>query len=249
GCAAFALAPHHGRADGTNAPRATLRPVAHELAAVPRSIDRVSEQGQGAHGLYINAPVQRRLGAQGLIRMARGMGMNAVVPDPKDRGGRANWDTQIASLKPQMHRYHKDMPGYVAELKRGGLYVIGRVACFNDPYLPLNEPDRAVLDDRPGKQGKVWATWGKRNPWLDPYNTRNHDLLIEIAREVEALGVDEIQFDYIRFPVDRATRFALFPAKTEMARKDVLIGMLKRIDAAIHIPIGADVFGVTAFHE
>src|SRR5262249_16960260 len=110
-------------------------------------------------------------------------------------------------------------------------------------------PDRAVLDDRPGKQGQVWATWGKRNPWLDPYNPRNHDLLIAIAKEVEALGVDEIQFDYIRFPVDRATKFARFPAQTDTPRPDVLVGMLKRIDEAINIPIGADVFGVTAYHE
>ena len=85
------------------------------------------------------------------------------------------------------------------------------MVCFSDPYLPRNEPERAIMDNRPNKAGKVWASWGHRKTWLDPYNPKNHDLVVEMAKEVEAIGVDEIQFDYIRFPVDPATKFALFP--------------------------------------
>jgi hypothetical protein len=251
-CAVGALSPQAGwaeRARAVAAPKAALQPVAHELAAGNRMIDRLSEQGQRAHGLYFNAPVQHRLGAKGIIRTLRSAGMDAAVLDFKDGEGRVTWDTKIPSLKAQRHLYFKDLPAMVAELKAAGVYTIARVVCFSDPYLPRNEPDRAVLDDRPGKQGKVWATWGKRNPWLDPYNTRNQDLIVEMAKEVEAQGVDEIQFDYIRFPVDRATRFARFPAKTDASRTQVLVGMLARVDEAIHIPIGADVFGVTAFRR
>ena len=121
--------------------------------------------------------------------------------------------------------------------------------CFSDPFLPRNEPDRAVMDNRPNKEGVVWASWGKRNTWLDPYNTKNHDLIVEMAKEVEAAGADEIQFDYIRFPVDPATKFAKFPAEVETPRREVLLGMIKRVDEATHIPIGADVFGLTTFRE
>jgi hypothetical protein len=250
-CALAALSPHPGWAEGRTlaGPRAALSPVAHEVAARSRWVDRMSKQGQRAHGFYFNGPVQRRLGASGIVRVLRGAGMDAAVLDLKDSDGRVGWDTQIPSLKAQRHLFFKDVPAYIAALKQAGIYTIGRIVCFNDPFLPLNEPDRAILDDRPGKQGKVWATWGHRNPWLDPYNTRNHDLIIAMAKEVEALGLDEIQFDYIRFPVDRATRFARFPAQNDTPRPQVLVGMLQRIDEAVHIPIGADVFGVTAFHE
>ncbi|MFI5307232.1 MAG: putative glycoside hydrolase [Polyangiales bacterium] len=251
-CALAALWPGLGRADRTHAvatPEAALRPVAHGLSAKHRMVDPLSEEGQRAHGLYFNAPMQHRLGAKGIARVVRNAGMNAAVLDLKDSDGRVTWDTQIHSLQAQRHLYFKDVPAYIAELKSLGVYTIGRVVCFNDPYLPLNEPDRAVLDDRPGKQGQVWATWGHRNPWLDPYNTRNHDLIVEMAKEVQALGLDEIQFDYIRFPVDRATRFARFPAKTSMPKRQVLVSMLTRVDEAIDIPIGTDVFGVSAFHE
>jgi hypothetical protein len=252
-CALAALHPGPGRADGSRAvatPEAALRPLSRGLAGKANMADPLTEQGQRAHGLYINAPMQHRLGVSGIVRMLRNTGMTAAVLDLKDSDGRVVWDTQIPSLQAQKHLYFKDVPGFIAELKSAGVYTIGRVVCFNDPHLPRNEPDRAVLDDRPGKKGAVWATWGHRNPWLDPYNTRNHDLIVDIAKEVEALGLDEIQFDYIRFPVDRATRFARFPAKTDppQNKPKVLVSMLERVDQAISIPIGTDVFGVSAFY-
>jgi hypothetical protein len=231
------------------APRAALQPISRELLGADRLIDPMSEQGQNARGLYFNAPMQKRLGAAGIIRSVRAAGMNAAVIDFKDGEGRVAWDTQIPSLQPQKRTFIKDVPAFVRELKDAGVYVIARIVCFSDPFLPRNEPDRAVMDNRPNKQGVIWASWGKRNTWLDPYNTKNHDLIVEMAKEVEAVGVDELQFDYIRFPVDPATKFAAFPAQVETPRREVLLGMIKRIDEATHIPIGADVFGLTTFRE
>lgn len=243
----------HGRADGTRGvgaaapPRAALHPISQKLSG-DSLVDPVSEAGQRARGLYFNAPMQARLGVAGIIRAVKAANMNAAVLDFKDGEGRVSWDTQIPSLQPQKRKYIEDRPAFVRELQAAGIYVIARLVCFSDPFLPRNEPDRAVMDNRPNKQGVVWASWGHRNTWLDPYNTKNHDLIIAEAKEVEAIGVDEIQFDYIRFPVDDATKFATFPAETPgLLRRDALLGMLKRIDEAIHIPIGADVFGLTTF--
>ena len=246
-----ALGAAVGHAEGTHglqvgARNATLHPISRGLADA-ELIDPVSDQGQRARGLYFNGPMQRRLGAAGIIRSVRAASMNAVVLDFKDGEGRVGWDTQIAALQPQKRAFIKDMPGLVKQLKDAGIYTIARVVCFSDPYLPRNEPERAVMDNRPRKQGRLWADWGGRNTWLDPYNTKNHDLIVAMAKEVETVGVDEIQFDYIRFPVDEATKFATFPAEVPTPRRQVLLGMIERIDEAVHIPIGADVFGLTTF--
>ncbi len=241
-----------GHAEGPHtvpAPKAALQPIARAIPPDDPLIDPVSEQGQKARGLYFSAPVQKRLGARGIASKLRQYGLDAAVLDLKDGEGRVSYDTKIPALQPQKEKFHDDVPAFVAELKAAGIYTIARVVCFSDPFLPRNEPDRAVMDNRPNKQGKIWASWGKRNTWLDPYNTKNHDLIVEIAKEVEQLGFDEIQFDYIRFPVDSTTRWAHFPAQVETPRRYVLIGMLKRIDEAVRIPIGADVFGLTAFRE
>ena len=246
----FAVHASSSRAEGTRqpaaAPRAALEPIARELREGDPLVDRVSEQGQRARGLYFSAPVQKRLGARGIIAKLRRSGMDAAVLDLKDGEGRVSYDTKIPALQPQKRRYVEDVPAFIAELKAAGIYTIGRVVCFSDPFLPRNEPDRAIMDNRPNKQGLLWASWGKRNTWLDPYNTKNHDLIVELAKEAEALGIDEIQFDYIRWPVDSTVRFATFPSQVETPRRFVLLGMLKRIDEAVRIPIGADVFGLTA---
>jgi hypothetical protein len=232
-----------------SAPKVASEPLARASTAPADDplIDPVSEQGQRARGLYFSAPVQKRLGARGIISSLRRSGLNAAVLDLKDGEGRVSYDTKIPSLQPQKRKYVEDVPAFIAELKAAGIYTIGRIVCFSDPFLPRNEPDRAIMDNRPHKQGKIWASWGNRNTWLDPYNTKNHDLIVDLAKEAEALGIDEIQFDYIRWPVDSTTRWAHFPSQVDTPRRYVLIGMLKRVDEAVRIPIGADVFGLAAF--
>lgn len=232
--------------DGGAPPPAT---PATRVASDDPLIDPMSEAGQQARGLYFSAPVYKRLGAKGIIRRLRAANMNAAVIDMKDGEGRVNYDTQIPSLQPQKRRFIDDMPAFVAELKAGGVYTIARVVCFSDPYLPKNEPERAVMDNRERKAGQVWANWGGRNTWLDPYNPKNHQLIVDMVKEVEALGVDEIQLDYVRWPVDEAVKFAKFPAEVATPRREVLLGMLKQIDEAIRIPLGADVFGLTALRR
>ncbi|MCA9601037.1 MAG: hypothetical protein KC417_03365, partial [Myxococcales bacterium] len=57
--------------------------------------------------------------------------------------------------------------------------------------------------------------------------------------------------DYIRFPVDDGIKYAEFPSKqADDARErwQVLLPLLARIDEAVKIPLGADVFGLTAFN-
>lgn len=212
-------------------------------------VDPVSEQGQRAKGLYFNGPVLRALGVDGVIRSVQRAGMNAAVIDLKDGEGRVLWNTEINELRPQRKRFVADMAAAVRSLKAAGIYTIARLVCFSDPYLPRRYPERAVQDARRKHRGKVWADTGKRNPWLDPYNADNHDMVIAMAREAEGLGFDEIQFDYFRFPVDSATGYAVFPSQTEQPRREVLLGLLRRIDEAVRIPLGVDVFGLTAFRK
>ncbi|HEX7476302.1 MAG TPA: putative glycoside hydrolase [Polyangiales bacterium] len=218
-------------------------------ASDDRYVDVVSEQGQRARGLYINAPMAQRLGPTRLIKLVKDAGLDAVVIDVKDGTGRVSYDSQIPELAGSRHIFLRDAPDYIKQLKAAGIYTIARIVCFSDPVLPRAYPDRAILENRPGHVGDIWEKNAHRNTWLDPYNEKNHELFVSIAKEVEAIGFDELQLDYIRFPVDAATKFAVFPAYTDKPRQDVLIELLRRIDEAVHIPLGVDVFGVSAFHK
>jgi Putative glycosyl hydrolase domain len=91
---------------------------------------------------------------------------------------------------------------------------------------------------------------GTGGAWLDPWDTRNHDMIIAVAREAQELGSDEIQLDYIRLPVDAGTEFASYPHEQEnVRRRDLLHDFLGRLDEAVSSPIGVDVFGIQAFWE
>jgi hypothetical protein len=207
-------------------------------------VDVVSEQGQRARGLYFTELATRRLGASGIVRAVRSAGLDAAVIDIKDQDGRVGYDTQVEALAPERQLLVHDMPGLLRDLKSSGIYAIARIVCFSDPVLPRRHPELSIMDSRPGRAGEIWNQ-RRTNTWLDPYNTKNHDMIVALAAEAESLGFDEVQLDYIRFPVDAGTVNARFPAQGDLPKSQVLLGLLRRVDEALHIPLGVDVFGIT----
>lgn len=220
------------------------------MQGVSQLLDPVSKAGQLARGIYLTGPYMRRLtDASPVLRLLERTGSNAVVIDMKDDQGRVFFDSKLAGLQGQKSRPYTKMPELVRSLKKAGVYTIGRIVCFSDPVLPRREPLRAVRDSRPNKRGAPWVSWGNGSTWLDPYNPKNHALIVTMATEVAALGVDEIQLDYIRFPVDPGTRFAAFPGQTEKPRRLVLRDLLKQVDESVDVPLSVDVFGLAAFRD
>ncbi len=214
-------------------------------------IDRVSVEGQRARGLYITYPYISIYKPSGVARMIKRAQLDTAVVDLKDDQGRISYRTEVGPLKPQIVSEPVDMKAAVQELKDAGLYTVARIVCFNDPHLPKREPDRAIIDGRPKYEGKnkPWVSWGTGDTWLNPFDTRNHDLFVEMSKEAEAMGFDEVQLDYIRFPVDAGTSYAQYPGETDTLRRFVLLDLLRRIDAEIEIPLGVDVFGLTAIRR
>jgi len=210
--------------------------------------DPVTEAGQNARGLYLGANFVRDHGAEGVIHHVRAARMNAVVLDLKDAEGRVHHESAIPELADLRTGYLGDAAALLTELREAGIYTIARIVCFADRTLPERHPDRAIQDLRPRHQGP-WVSWGTGGSWLDPYHPANHQLVVSLAEEAEALGFDEIQLDYVRFPVDDGTRFARYPAVTEETRTDVLMRLLRSVDEATGIPLGVDVFGLAAYRR
>ena len=156
-------------------------------------------------------------------------------------------DSAIAELADQRTGWLGDTAALVETLHENGIYTIARIVCFADRALPERVPQRSIQDVRPRRE--VWVSWGTGGTWLDPYHAENHRLVVALAREAEALGFDEIQFDYVRFPVDDGVQFARYPAQTRETRPEVLLRLLRAVDEAVAIPIGVDVFGLAAYRE
>lgn len=216
-------------------------------ASDDRYFDPVSVQGQQARGLYVPAIFARNAGTRGIIEAVRRARLDAAVIDLKDSAGRVTYDTKIPILQGSKVLLLRDAKKMIRDLKAAGIYTIARIVCFADPKLPARHPDRAIQHNR---RRKLWVSWGTGGTWLDPYSTANHDMIVELTREAEALGFDEIQLDYIRFPVDDGVQYASYPTLNGGPHPDrpaILLNLLRRIDEAVKIPLGVDVFGLTAF--
>ncbi len=212
--------------------------------------DHLSARVQGATGLYITGPFVRMRGAEGIARMLRTARMDTAVIDFKDGQGRVTFDSSIPELAASESGHIEDPAALVRALHAANIHVIGRIVCFSDRVLAQREPDRAILDNRPRRGGRPWISWGTGGAWLNPWDTRNLDLIVRLADEVEGFGVDEIQLDYIRFPVDDGVSLASYPhERTDVTRAEHLHGLLERLDDTLSVPLGADVFGIQAFWE
>ncbi len=247
GCAALLsiiLSAPPTRGDAPTSPRRPRVPPRREL----RFEDPISQRGQHARGLYLGANFVRQQGADGVIAAVRETQMNAVVLDLKDAEGRIHYETAIPELASHRTNYLGDARELVQTLKAADIYVIARITCFADRSLPRDLPERAIQETRP-RRGTIWRSWGTGGSWLDPYNAENHRMVATLAREAQELGFDEVQLDYVRFPVDDGTQFARYPSETRESRAAVLMRLLRLVDTEISIPLGVDVFGLAAYHS
>ncbi len=86
--------------------------------------------------------------------------------------------------------------------------------------------------------------------WVDPFNPFVWKYNLDLAGELQARGVDEIQFDYIRFPSDGNLSEISYRYKKEgMTRIDALESFLRLARESIHIPISTDLYGFNSWHR
>jgi hypothetical protein len=84
--------------------------------------------------------------------------------------------------------------------------------------------------------------------WVDTYSQDVWDYNVAIAKELQDLGVDEIQFDYIRFPSDGPVNRIVHRFKVPgMTTIDALEAFLSRARDGLSIPIGVDIYGYNGY--
>jgi hypothetical protein len=140
-----------------------------------------------------------------VIKHWREVGGNAVVFDIKDSDG----SVMIPFDHPLLGQHNvliHDVPKFVHFVHQQNMHAIARIAMFRDEHLVVNHPELAVQSR---KNHTAWRENGKL-VWTDPSNPKVQDYDIALAKYVAGLGVDEIQFDYVRFPAEGDQKDAMF---------------------------------------
>ncbi|MBI5091197.1 MAG: putative glycoside hydrolase [Candidatus Hydrogenedentes bacterium] len=166
--------------------------------------------------------------------------LTAYVVDIKDMDGHIGYKSEIPRVV-EIGAFEKryDPRKVVDTFHEHNVRVIARIACFKDPVASSKLPELAVRT----KSGALWKDV-KKATWLNPYSEKAWAYLVDIAKEALALGFDEIQFDYVRFPSDGNVRDIDY-GKEPRPKYEAINGFLayarKEMPDAI---ISADVFGV-----
>ncbi|MBX3229480.1 MAG: hypothetical protein KIT84_17320 [Labilithrix sp.] len=171
-------------------------------------------------------------------------GLNAIVLDGKDYDGYVNYPSKAKIAVESGAIRATNIPNLVRAVRYAhwhGVRVIFRIPCFHDPWADKHLPD-SRLSIRYTPTGKPIHI-----DWIDPTLPEAQDYAIEIAKEGIEAGVDEVQLDYVRFPVHVTQKVAVLPDPSE--RSKIMRDFVKRVAAVTHadgVKLSLDFFGVTA---
>lgn len=186
--------------------------------------------------------------------------LNAIVIDFKDSTGKISGYTGVSEIDNVgcTENRIKDIKGLIKEFHDDNIYVIARIAVFQDPCMTGKHPDYAVKRKSDGKiwkdrKGLSWMYAGSKDVW---------DYNIKVARTAYYLGFDEVNFDYIRFPSDGNMKDLSYPViVTDSTSTDVTVNTRSNILSRFFIyvddelrkkagddrpQVSADVFGLVA---
>ncbi len=169
--------------------------------------------------------------------------LNAIVIDIKDYTGKIAFPTENSTLKDSVSTEcgARDMKDFVKSLHEKNIYVIGRITVFQDPYYTKKHPEQAVQSRA---NNGPWKDY-KGLSFIDVSSTKYWEYVVALSKESYALGFDELNYDYIRYPSDGPMKDAVYvnPRKAEAVEK--FWAFLHENVKPLGVTMSADLFGMT----
>ncbi len=213
-------------------------------------------------GIYVNSFHASGAALDSLIDVVKSNGFNSIVVDMKDDEGRITYNTALKLPREAgAIRARFDLKELIKKCRDNEIYLIGRIVTFKDPVLYRYNNGAFAIWDR--STDSTWGNLVKRTDeetgeekliqtefWVDPFSSFIWNYNIAIARELQTFGVDEIQFDYIRFPSDGDMTKAKFRYRLSgMSRIDALESFIKKAREELYIPISTDIYGFNSWYR
>ncbi|MBI5645160.1 hypothetical protein HY970_03610 [Candidatus Kaiserbacteria bacterium] len=183
-----------------------------------------------------------------LVKLIDTTELNAVVIDIRDYTGKIAFPTDSPLIKDYVSDQcgAHDMRSFVEELHKKNIYVIGRITVFQNPAYTKNHPEEAVQHVNGGvwkdRKGLAFVDVGARPYW---------ETVVELSKESYALGFDELNFDYIRFPSDGDMKAAVYSWDLGKTKQEALEEFFKYLHDELKstgVILSADLFGYVTVH-
>jgi len=178
-----------------------------------------------------------------LTQLLKDTELNSVVIDFKDSTGVVSIPAGLDASQDRINAGSKravDLAEYIKELHKDNVYVIARIAVFQDPVYAQNNPKSAIKTSN----GTLWQDRHGLS-WVDASSPEFHKYVLDLSLEAYDMGFDEINLDYIRFPTD-GSNDRVFPISNNTPKQIVITNFLTYMHNELFtrsIPLSVDVFG------
>lgn len=169
--------------------------------------------------------------------------LNAIIIDIRDYTGYIAFSSEHPMLKDFVSDEcgARDMRELVESFHEKGVYVIGRITVFQNPAYTKAHPEHAVKHTN----GGVWKDH-KGLAFVDVGAQPYWETVVALANESYAIGFDEINFDYIRYPSDGDMSAAVYIKRDGKTKQELLEDFFKYLSENVDpgMKTSADLFGM-----
>lgn len=218
-----------------------------EKVAEPRGTSDHIKTPEVVKSIYMTACVLSTVEfKQDLVDLIDATEINSIVIDIKDFSGTISFPTDNPRLLGSQGDGCKatGVKEFIEELHKKNIYVIGRVTVFQDNVMTKLRPDLAV---KRASDGGVWEDH-KGISFIDVGAKEHWEYIVELSKESYALGFDEINFDYVRFPSDGNMKDIRFDHSDGNNKPESLRKFFEYLHDELEgtgIVTSADLFGMT----
>src|SRR3989344_8372415 len=188
-----------------------------------------------------------------LVELIDSTKLNAVIIDIKDYSGTIAFNPEAEILKPAWEAAKcgaSDMKTILETLHDKGIYVIGRITVFQDPFYTKNHPEHSVQSK--SRPGEPWKDH-KGLSFVAVNSVPFWEHIVELSQESYALGFDELNYDYVRWPSDGPMADIVYPSADRAGELEKFFRYLQAQVAPTHSTgsgqvgpvMSVDLFGYT----
>lgn len=180
-----------------------------------------------------------------LVEFVDSTKLNAVVIDIKDYAGKIAYPTDNPMLAGSVSEKcgADDMGDFIADLHEKGIYVIGRITVFQDPFYTKVHPEQSVQSK--SRPGEPWKDF-KGLSFVAVNSVPFWEYIVELSRESYALGFDELNYDYVRWPSDGQMGDIVYPSADRAGELEKFFQNLHAEVKPIGVVMSVDLFGYTS---
>jgi hypothetical protein len=234
------LAPNAAPAPGT---KVEIPAIVRAAPKAPSETRLGWPEDKVLRGLHIRPQVAASRSFPRVLDAMAARGMNLVVIDVKDADGKVSFPTKVplaneigAVKNPSI----KHLWRTIQLAHDHGIRVAMRIVCFQDLLLSHVRDDLAVqsIRKRPLRIG-----------WLDPANEVVQQYVRDLAAEAMDAGVDEVQIDYVRYPVEKVDNADFRLKERGLVRTQVIADFVRSVHEetkARGVSLSVDIFGIVA---